>query len=88
MREKWLTLPCPTCRFPHKFKRQAWREEPYLASYITDDSEARQKCKQELFFGIGTYEEFVIVAAALPKNFCKLTPVNPEWVESQILGGL
>ena len=78
---KWLTLPCPTCGFPHQFKRQCWREEPYLASYITDDSEARQKCKQELLFGIGTYEEFT-------EKLCKLTPVDAEFDESQILGGL
>jgi hypothetical protein len=54
---KYLELPCPTCQFPHQFKRQCWYEtdKGAIASYTTDDMKSRKECKQELVYGVGDY---------------------------------
>lgn len=59
---KYVDLPCPSCGFNHQFKRAAWYENPYVAIYETDDMKSRKDCKQSLFYGEGTYEEFTKIA--------------------------
>ena len=52
---KYVKLPCPTCEFPHDFKRCTWWEREngyYLGVYSTDDMKSRKECKQTLLYGV------------------------------------
>jgi hypothetical protein len=56
---KWVELPCPSCGFPHQFKRTcALTSVCYVGHYSSDDARSRKDCKQEMIFGEGTYDQF------------------------------